>query len=136
MPRRKSRYFSETMEELFEEDAAALKEKLLLMAGRVENMVRRAMRGLLLHESGLAHGIKAADSEVDRFEKEIDEAAVGLLAKARRPVDLRLLVVAMKISNNLERVGDEATTIARRAQDLARPAPRSRAKGTGQGMAS
>ena len=86
------------MDDLFEQDAAALKEKLLLMAGRAEDMVRRAMRGMLLRESGLARGIKTADSEVDRFEKEIDEAAVGLLAKATRPLDLRLLVVAMKIS--------------------------------------
>ena len=107
------------MEDFFEQDAAALREKLLAMAARVEAMTSGAVRGLLLREPDTARGVKAADSEVDRLEKEIDEMAVALLARAKRPLELRLLVVAMKIGNNLERVGDEATTIARRAQELA-----------------
>ena len=89
------------------------------MAARVEAMTSGAVRGLLLREPDTARGVKAADSEVDRLEKEIDEMAVALLARAKQPLELRLLVVAMKIGNNLERVGDEATTIARRAQELA-----------------
>ena len=101
-----------------EEDSAALKQKLLTMAERVEGMVDRAIKGLLLHHENLARGIKENDNEVDSFEKQIDELALALLAKTTQPAELRLLVVSMKISNNLERVGDEATTIARRAQEL------------------
>jgi phosphate transport system protein len=52
------------------------------------------------------------------LEIEIDELAISLLPKARTPEELRLLVVATRIARNLERVGDEATTISRRAFDL------------------
>ena len=49
---------------------------------------------------------------------EIDELAISLLSKAPLAIDLRLITVAMKISHDLERVGDEATTISRRALEL------------------
>jgi phosphate transport system protein len=55
---------------------------------------------------------------MDQFEIEIDDMAINLLAKAPLASDLRLITVAQKISQNLERVGDEATTIARRAVEL------------------
>ena len=106
------------MEDFFEHESAALRQKLLTMADRVGEMARRAVRGLLLRQPDLAARIQEADNEVDRYEKEIDELAVSLLSKAGRSIDLRLLMAAMRISNNLERVGDEATTIARRAQAM------------------
>ena len=101
-----------------EPETAALKQKLLTMAERVESMVNRAIKGLLMHHPDLARGIKERDIEVDFFEKTIDELALNLLGQTTDPAELRLLVVAMKISRDLERVGDEATTIARRAQAL------------------
>jgi phosphate transport system protein len=104
----------------FEEDLAALKQKLITMAGRVENMVNQAIKGFLLRQEDLGVRIKREDAEVNRFEMDIDELAVQLLEKVTRQQDRRLLVVAMKISGELERVGDEATTIARRAQELTR----------------
>jgi phosphate transport system protein len=58
------------------------------------------------------------DKDIDDLEIEIDERAIGLLPKARSPEELRLLVVATRIARNLERVGDEATTISRRAFEL------------------
>src|SRR5208282_3199614 len=58
------------------------------------------------------------DNIIDQFEVEIDDIAIHLLAKAPLATDLRLTTAAMKISQNLERVGDAAVTIARRAIDL------------------
>ena len=58
------------------------------------------------------------DDMIDGFEVSIDDMSIRLLAMAPLASDLRLITVAMKISQNLERVGDEATTIARRAQEL------------------
>ncbi len=57
------------------------------------------------------------------FEIEIDELAIHLLAKAPLASDLRFVITAMKISQNLERVGDEATKIAKRARDLSQEPP-------------
>jgi phosphate transport system protein len=48
----------------------------------------------------------------------VDEMAINLLAKAPLASELRLVTMAMKLSQNLERVGDEATKIAKRARDL------------------
>ena len=58
------------------------------------------------------------DNLIDHLEMEVDELAIQLLAKAPLATDLRLITIALKISRDLERVGDEATTIARRAVDL------------------
>jgi phosphate transport system protein len=57
---------------------------------------------------------------IDQLEINIDEKAISLLSKAPLATDLRFITVAMKISHDLERVGDEATTIARRALELTR----------------
>src|SRR5437899_1081017 len=107
-----------SMRASLEPETAALKQKLLTMAERVESMVNRAIKGLLMHHADLVRGIKERDVEVDLFEKKIDELALNLLGQTTDPAELRLLVVAMKISRDLERVGDEATTIARREQAL------------------
>jgi phosphate transport system protein len=55
---------------------------------------------------------------VDQLEIEIDELSIQLLSKAPLATDLRLITMTMKISNHLERVSDEATTIARRSLEL------------------
>ena len=60
---------------------------------------------------------------LDRFEVEVDEMAIQLLAKAPLASNLRLITVAMKVSQNLERVGDEAAKIANRARDLSQEPP-------------
>lgn len=95
-----------------------LKESLLAMASHAESAVSRAMRALVERDDALAHQVEEDDNVLDRFEIEIDDLAIHLLAKAPLATELRLITVAMKISQNLERVGDEAVTIARRATDL------------------
>ena len=99
----------------FDQELAALKDKLITMGSLAEIAVRRALRALMERDDNLARTAKAEDEALDTLEVEIDEMAILLLAKAPLASDLRLVTVAMKISQNLERVGDEATTIARRA---------------------
>jgi phosphate transport system protein len=99
-------------------ELSQLKESLLAMASHAESAVSRAVRALVERDDALARQVEDDDNVLDRFEIEIDDTAIHLLAKAPLATDLRLITVAMKISQNLERVGDEAVTIARRALDL------------------
>ena len=109
--------------QLFEQELAGLKEKLLTMASHAEASVGKVIEALGKRDYDLALRVQAEDAVVDRFEVEVDELAIRLLANAPRAIDLRLITVAMKISQNLERVGDETTTIARRVQELCRELP-------------
>jgi phosphate transport system protein len=104
----------------FEKDLEDLKKKLLSMAGHAENAVTRSIKALVERDDDLAHRVQTDDSILDRFEIDVDEMSINLLAKAPLAAELRLITVAMKISHDLERVGDEATTISRRALELNR----------------
>lgn len=111
------------MERHFDQELGELKERLLTMASHAENAVNEALNALINRDLELALKVKESDAILDRFEVEIDELAIHLLAKAPLASDLRLVTVAMKISQNLERVGDEATKIAKRARDLCQEPP-------------
>lgn len=102
----------------YAEELTKLKENLLAMASHAETSVSRAMRALVERDDALARKVEEDDNILDQFEIEIDDTAIHLLAKAPLATELRLITVAMKISHNLERVGDEAVTIARRAVEL------------------
>ena len=102
----------------YAEELAKLKENLLAMASHAETSVSRAMRALVERDDALARKVETDDNILDQFEIEIDDTAIHLLAKAPLATELRLITVAMKISHNLERVGDEAVTISRRAVEL------------------
>jgi phosphate transport system protein len=102
----------------YNEELSRLKETLLSMASHAESAVTRAMRALVERDDALARKVEDDDNILDQFEIEIDDLAIHLLAKAPLATELRLITVAMKISQNLERVGDEAVTIARRALEL------------------
>lgn len=102
----------------FDQELTVLKERLIVMGGHAEAAVRRSMKALVDRDDTLARDAKEQDGILDDLEIEIDDMAITLLAKAPLASDLRLVTVAMKISHNLERVGDEATTIARRALEL------------------
>jgi phosphate transport system protein len=107
----------------FEKELDKLKERLLLMANRAETAVSRAVQALLERDSDLALQVKESDRVIDRFELEIDNLGIQQLAKAPLAIDLRFITAATKISHNLERIGDEAAKIARRAADLCREPP-------------
>ncbi len=102
----------------YAEEMIRLKDKLLAMASHAETAVARAMRALTERDDMLARQVQTDDNILDQLEIEIDDIAIHLLAMAPVATDLRFITVAMKISKNLERVGDEAGTIARRTQDL------------------
>ena len=104
-------------------DLDELKKKLLTMASHAETAVNEALRALIERDYELALRVKDSDNVIDQLEVEIDDMAIHLLAKAPLASDLRLVTVAMKISQNLERVGDEATKIAKRARDLSQEPP-------------
>ncbi len=102
----------------YTEEMNRLKESLLAMASHAESALTRAMRALVERDDLLAQSVIDDDNIIDQLEVEIDDIAIHLLAKAPVATDLRLTAAAMKISQNLERVGDSAVTIARRAIDL------------------
>jgi len=100
-----------------------LKEKLLTMASYAEAAVLSAVQAVTARDYDLALRVKAEDEIIDRLELEVDDRAIRLLAKAPLANDLRLVIVALKLSQNLERVGDEATQIAKRARNLSQEPP-------------
>jgi phosphate transport system protein len=106
------------MQTYFDDELANFKEKLLTMGSYAESAVSQAVQSLVERNDKLALQVQENDDIMDRLEVEIDDLAISLLAKAPLASDLRLITVAMKISGNLERVGDEATTISRRAMEL------------------
>src|SRR5260221_6706027 len=111
------------MQTHFEFELSELKEKLFTMASHAETAVTNAIQALINRDYELAQRVRDDDVIIDRFEVEVDDIAIHLLAKAPLASDLRLIAVAMKISQNLERVGDEASKIANRARDLSQEPP-------------
>lgn len=95
-----------------------LKERILTMASHAKRSVKDSMKALVERNDPTALKVKQNDEIIDHLEKEVDEIAVVLLSKAPLARDLRMILVALKLAHNLERIGDEATTISRRAQEL------------------
>jgi phosphate transport system protein len=107
------------MERHFDEELNELKTRLLLMGGRAEAIVHKAIDALRTRDDALAEEIFADDEAIDALEIEIDERVIRLLA-LRQPVgsDLRFVTSALKIGGDLERVGDHAVNIAQSALKL------------------
>ena len=107
------------MERPFDEDLKALKEKLLEMAGRAEEQIALAVQSLQDRDESLACRVLEREPAVNGLDIEIDEMGMRLLA-LRQPLaaDLRFITSALKISGDLERIGDLAVNIAERALDL------------------
>lgn len=108
------------MKEHFAEQLEELRRNLILMGGEVERQIQRAIEALTERNAEKARAVIAADEEIDRMEMSVEELAVSLLA-LQQPVavDLRFLVAALKINNDLERIGDHAVNIAEGAERLA-----------------
>jgi phosphate transport system protein len=103
----------------FHEELDRLKSLLVRMAGLAEESVRLAVEALLERSQEKARRVIEDDRAIDRIELEIDDLAIHLLA-LQQPMarDLRFITMAMKISNDLERVGDHAVNIARDVEQL------------------
>ena len=82
------------------------------MAVLAEDMVARSVKALLTGDVVMAHQVCEDDDQLDRLEAEVDELVVQILAAGFEPKDLRAITISMKISNDIERIGDEASTIA------------------------
>src|SRR5437773_5006717 len=107
----------------FEQELAGLKNELHKMATHAEGAVKRALQALAERNPDLAMQVRSDDRVLDQFEIAVDDLAIHLLAKAPLASDLRLITAAMKISQNLERVGDEACKMAKRARRLSQELP-------------
>lgn len=110
-PGRPRRHFHDELDEL--------QNRLMEMAGLVEEIVRDATESVMARDPSVAPRIKAEDDRVDELEILIDEQALELLA-LQQPMasDLRLIVSTLKVSNDLERVGDHGVNIAKAARRL------------------
>ena len=108
------------MERHFEQELESLREQLLVMGGRAETATRKAIRALERREPELADEVIGEDRIIDRLEIDIEERCVRLLA-LQQPMarDLRFITAALKISSDLERVGDHAVNIAEAAKHMA-----------------
>lgn len=103
----------------FDEELSQLKEKLLKMAGMAEEAISNAVKALVERDSALAQKVVEDDRRINEMEIEIDDFALTLLAlKTPIAIDLRFVTSAMKINNDLERIGDLAVNVAQRALNL------------------
>lgn len=112
------------MKRFFDSELETFRSHLMLMGETSIRQVRQALKALVEGDAGLADQVIAADDEIDRLEMQIDNEAIAYM-NLRAPVatELRLVIVGMKASHDLERVGDEATSIAKRAVRLSAEPP-------------
>ena len=103
----------------FEAQLAHIRETLLLMSTLTDRNLTLAVRAVVERDDKLADLVEASDAEIDQLEVTVDDLVVTYMA-THGPMarDSRLMLIASKISGNLERVADQATTIARRAREL------------------
>jgi len=108
----------------FDEDLGQIEAQLLEMAGLVEIQIADAAEALAKRDAELGGKVRSKDKRVDELENEIDNLAVNLLA-LRQPMaeDLRRVVSTLKVSANLERIGDYANNVAKRTTVLAQEQP-------------
>ncbi|MBC8008804.1 MAG: phosphate signaling complex protein PhoU [Burkholderiales bacterium] len=112
------------MKRFFDSELETFRSDLLRMGEVAVRQVRDALQALVTGDIKLAERVIAADDELDDLEKRIDTEAIRYM-NLRAPIatELRLVIVGMKASHDLERVGDEATNIAKRAIRLAAEPP-------------
>lgn len=115
---------SEHINKQFDQDLEAVRTRLMQMGGLVEAQLRAAVAGYLDGDAARAAQVIAEDARVNELELAIDND-LGQIIVRRQPAafDLRLTLAAIKIVTDLERIGDEATKVARMAADAAARAP-------------
>jgi phosphate transport system protein len=101
----------------FDADLQELARMIAEMGGLAERQIGDALDALNRHDAELARSVVAADARIDTLQREIEEKAVLTIAR-RQPmaVDLRDIVGALRVSNDLERIGDLAKNIAKRVE--------------------
>jgi len=110
---------AEHTDKKYEEDLKKLHEEILYMGGLVEDQIQKAVKSLVDRDSELAKIIVERDHEVNRLDVEIDELCIRLLA-LHQPAgkDLRFITTGLKITTDLERIGDMSVNTCERALEL------------------
>jgi phosphate transport system protein len=103
----------------FQHSLDQLKERLLVMAGLAEQAIQRSIVGYATRDMAMCELVIHSEPAINRLEREIDQMAGDLLATEQpMAVDLRFILAVLRINVDLERVGDQAVNIARRAQEM------------------
>jgi len=110
---------SQHISQQFETELQDIRSHVLAMGGLVEKQVKRALKALTSGDADLARKVIDEEPHVNAYEIKIDEECIQLIA-LRQPTagDLRLVTVILKVITDLERIGDEANSIARKALNL------------------
>ena len=109
------------MERHFEHDLGQLKERLLLMAGLAERAVHQSVEAVFEKNENLANRVLEEEPSINEMQIEIDDRVMQLVAlQAPMAVDLRFILCASRINNDLERIGDQAVNIAQSALRILR----------------
>ena len=107
------------MERHADQEFDELKRELVRMAALAETAIGNAVRALLLRDVGAADDVLRADDAINQLELAIDERCLRMLALYQPEAsDLRFIAMALKINNDLERIGDQAVNIAERTLEL------------------
>ncbi|MFH1904880.1 MAG: phosphate signaling complex protein PhoU [bacterium] len=107
------------MKRHFDDELEELNNQLLRMGAFVEESISRSVKALVERKADLAEEVIKSDEAIDMLEMEIDELCLKLLALHQpAAVDLRFITSAMKINNDLERIGDQAVNIAERTHEI------------------
>jgi phosphate transport system protein len=103
----------------YENELRKLRDQLLLMGAKVEEMIANSVKALVTRDSDLAHRTIDGDHQINRLEVDTDDLCLRILAK-RQPVasDLRVITIVMKMVTDLERIGDLGVNICERVIEL------------------
>lgn len=103
----------------YESELQKLRDRLLLMGAKVEEMIKGSMQALLERDSDLARRMIQADRRINQLELSIDQMCLQILAR-RQPVasDLRFITIALKLVTDLERIGDLGVNLSERVLEL------------------
>ena len=103
----------------FHQSLGDLKEKLLVMAGMAEQSIERAVEAYRTRDLSICDMVDRSEKNINRFEREIDQMALDLLAMEQpMAIDLRFILAVIKINADVERVGDAASTISERVRSV------------------
>ncbi len=108
----------------FDRDLEGIQANIMKMGGLVEEAIRQGAQSLVTRDDELAETVRKGDTAIDALEELINEEAARVIAlRAPTAVDLRLVLSVMKISGNLERIGDYAKNMAKRTTVLVQLKP-------------
>jgi phosphate transport system protein len=103
----------------FHQQLAALKDKLLAMAALSQQALEFSLEAYLTLDIGLCNHVHEIEAAINAAERDVDQMAYDLLAKEQpMAIDLRFILSVIKINGDLERIGDQSTNIAQRAQSM------------------